>query len=102
MMAAIKGNVDLVEYLLSQPGSTQLIDKADTGGRTTMHHAAMTGHQPSTSLAILKLLIQAGADIHAKDKRGAHPTQKAKTLPAKMRTKYGLQRFATGVFKDEL
>ena len=31
--------------------------------------------------------------------QGAHPTQKAKQLPAKMRTKYGLQRFAAGLPK---
>lgn len=102
MIAATRGNVELVEYLLRQPGATDHVNKADHGGRTTMHHAAMSGHHSSTSLAMLKLLIQVGADIHAKDHQGAHPTQKAKTLPAKMRTKYGLQRFAASVPKDEL
>jgi hypothetical protein len=46
--------------------------------------------------------FRAGGDIHAKDNQGAHPTQKAKTLPAKMRTKYGLQRFAASLPKGEL
>ena len=102
MMAANVGNVELLEYLLKQPGVTKHVDKADHGGRTTMHHAAMSSRHSSSSMEMLKLLIQAGADIHAKDHQGAHPTQKAKTLPAKMRTKYGLQRFAASVSKDEL
>lgn len=102
MIAATTGNVELLEYLLRQPGATEHVDKADHGGRTTMHHAAMSSHHSSTSLTMMKLLIQAGGDIHAKDRQGAHPTQKAKTLPAKMRTKYGLQRFAASVAKDEL
>ena len=102
MVAATKGNVDLVEYLLDHPTAIEHVDKADHGGRTTMHHAATSGHDSTTSLAMLKLLIQAGGNINAKDHQGAHPTQKAKMLPAKMRTQYGLQRFAASVPKDEL
>ena len=103
MVAAGEGNMALLKLLLDQPAADAAhVDQRDQDGRSSMHHAAMASppegnDHAHTNLEMLKLLIAAGGDVHAKDNRGAHPTAKAKRLPAKLRTKYGLQRWVSGI-----
>ena len=70
IMAAFRGNVKLVEYLLAQPKIE--VDKRDIDGQTALLVAAKKGNA-----RIVDLLLEAGADPTLKNERGETPEDKA-------------------------
>jgi ankyrin repeat protein len=63
--AAKRGDVAAVQKLLREGLSP---NQTDAQGRTALHQAAAAGN-----VQLFKMLINAGADIHAKDKQGVTP-----------------------------
>ncbi|XP_023314366.1 ankyrin repeat domain-containing protein 27-like isoform X1 [Trichogramma pretiosum] len=64
-VAALHGQVAVVDYLLNRGAKTSL---ADADGATALHCAAARGHQNT-----LLMLLHAGADPNAQDSRGNTP-----------------------------
>lgn len=62
MAAVVKGNNEIVEFLLKRNADT---DIADENGTTAMHYAVMFRNYEA-----IKLLINANADVKLKDNRG--------------------------------
>ena len=71
-VASFCGCKDVVEYLLSNPTSAALINEVDENGCTPLWLAARTG-----DLAMVKLLIDAGADATIKNSEGLSPEEVA-------------------------
>ena len=65
-IAAQKGQVTVIEYLLNQ-GAADL-NETDVDGRTPLHHAAQNGH-----LAVVKYLLSQSAIIDTTDNQYATP-----------------------------
>jgi hypothetical protein len=67
IVAAFRGNVEIIRYLLSGRPSVNVIP-ADCQGfhghATALHHAVS-----STSLETVKMLVEGGADLHAVDRK---------------------------------
>lgn len=62
---AVSGaNGELVQYIL-EAGAMKDVNKADEAGWTPLHTASSSG-----TLAIVKLLLQQGADVHATNSSG--------------------------------
>ena len=61
-LAASRGNVDLLGYLLEQASLTE-VQRTDNEGRTALHYAVQ-----SKRLKTVDLLLASGGDLHAKDK----------------------------------
>jgi ankyrin repeat protein/mono/diheme cytochrome c family protein len=76
--AARSGNHAMVEQRL--PADKDLINTKDPGGSTPLHHAAGYG-----DLETIKLLIDNGADVNAKNRRGSTPLLWAIDNEAKVR-----------------
>jgi ankyrin repeat protein len=68
-IAAIKGNSELVSYLLEQRAP---IDAQDKEGKTPLRWAAREGHVP-----VAKLLISSGCNLYIQDKQGKTAIQGA-------------------------
>jgi len=71
-VASFCGCKDVVEYLISNPTSAALINEVDVNGCTPLWLAARTG-----DLAMVKLLIDAGADATIKNNEGLSPEEVA-------------------------
>lgn len=52
------------------------VDTIDDGGRTALHHAVMSGQE-----ALVRLLIERGADVNAKDRGGCYPLMRLQDTP---------------------
>ena len=63
MHAAAAGQADTVKYLLKHNADPNMTDNMKW---TPLHHAVSSG-----GLSVAKLLVEAGADIHAKTQNGA-------------------------------
>ena len=63
MHAAAAGQADTVKYLLKHKADPNMTDNMKW---TPLHHAVSSG-----GLSVAKLLVEAGADIHAKTQNGA-------------------------------
>ena len=62
MAAVVKGDIKIIEMLLSKNADTKI---ADVNGTTAMHYAVMFKNYEA-----IKLLIEANADLKIKDNRG--------------------------------
>jgi ankyrin repeat protein len=62
MAAMVKGNIEIIEMLLSRNAVTNI---ADVNGTTAMHYAVLFKNYEA-----IKLLIDANADLEIKDRRG--------------------------------
>jgi len=63
---AIEGNAEMADYIFETvPGSGEQMDLPDAGGDTPLHLAAFHGH-----LAIVRLLVRAGADATRENSGG--------------------------------
>jgi ankyrin repeat protein len=71
-VASFCGCKDVVEYLLSNPTTAALINEVDENGCTPLWLAARTG-----DLAMVKLLIDAGADTTINNNEGLSPEEVA-------------------------
>lgn len=71
-VASFCGCKDVVEYLLSNQTSAELINEVDENGCTPLWLAARTG-----DLAMVELLIDAGADATIKNSEGLSPEEVA-------------------------
>ena len=60
-LAASRGNVGLLEYLLERASSTE-VRRTDNEGRTALHYAVQ-----SKRVETIDLLLASGEDLHAKD-----------------------------------
>ena len=60
-LAASRGNIDLLRYLLERASLTE-VQRVDNEGRTALHYAVQ-----STRSKTIDLLLAGGADLHAKD-----------------------------------
>lgn len=60
-LAASRGNVDLLGYLLERASSTE-VQRTDNEGRMALHYAVQ-----SKRLKTIDLLLASGGDLHAKD-----------------------------------
>uniref|UniRef100_A0A0G4GJZ2 Uncharacterized protein n=1 Tax=Chromera velia CCMP2878 TaxID=1169474 RepID=A0A0G4GJZ2_9ALVE len=67
MLAILKENVGMVEYLLARPGNTTqtVVNIPDSQGRTPLFRAAAGGH-----ILLVELLLRRGADPSLKDASG--------------------------------
>lgn len=67
-LAAAVGHVDLLQWLLAQPGADVDVRTADEAGATPLHVAAEhgVGHP-------VRVLVAHGADVHARDRDGRTP-----------------------------
>jgi ankyrin repeat protein len=111
MAAAKAGQLELLRWLLER--DPQHANAADARGDTPLHHAAVAPPRAATygalsglasfraaqagaerNVEMVKVLLRAGADIHATNGEGHHATAKAHRLPPSMRSKHGLQRLA--------
>ena len=70
-LAADKGNIEAVKKNLADGADVNA--KKDDGSWTSLHSAAMKGHQHIVYLRIVELLITKGADVNAKDEDGHTP-----------------------------
>ena len=67
-LAAEKGHLDILQYLIEKKGA-DLVHLTANGGRNPLHRACHFGH-----LACVKYLLSVGANPEAKDKvRHRHP-----------------------------
>ncbi len=71
--AAAAGDADAVRARLGEEGVD--VARVDELGYTALHHAAQ-----SRSAETAKLLLEAGADLHAKDAQGRTPVEIAKYM----------------------
>ena len=62
MAAIVKGDIEIIEMLLSRNAATNI---ADVNGTTAMHYAVMFKNYEA-----IKLLLEANADLEIKDNRG--------------------------------
>jgi len=62
MAAIVKGDIEIIEMLLSRNAATNI---ADVNGTTAMHYAVMFKNYEA-----IKLLVKANADLEIKDNRG--------------------------------
>jgi ankyrin repeat protein len=85
-VASFCGCKDVVEYLLSNPTTAALINQVDENGCTPLWLAARTG-----DLAMVKLLIDAGADAKIKNNDGLSPAEVAVKFKKEKVEKYFAQ-----------
>jgi len=79
LIAAVRsGNAAAVATLIA--ANHELVKAADPGGSTPLHHASGFG-----TVAMLTLLLDAGADVNAKNRRGSTPLHWAIDDEAKVR-----------------
>ncbi len=79
MIAAVR-NQDLLRLQKLVAANPALVKGQDAGGSTPLHHAAAFGNS-----AIMELLIKAGADVTARNGRGATPLHWAVSEEARTR-----------------
>jgi cytohesin len=65
LYAAVRGQKEIAEFLISKGSDVNVEDDLDEGGRTALMHATLNGH-----VEIVDLLISKGADIDAKSREG--------------------------------
>ena len=64
-LAAQRGNVSIIEYILNTTKVT-MINQRDQEGRSALHYAVENKRAPAT----IALLVSHGADVHARDSEG--------------------------------
>ncbi|KAG8527877.1 uncharacterized protein KY384_006793 [Bacidia gigantensis] len=64
-LAASRGNLEVLSYLVSQ-ASSEDVEKKDVSGRTPLHYAA----ESSRAGEVIDTLMRKGCNIHAKDNAG--------------------------------
>ena len=77
--ASYRGNQDLVQLLLAQPGIK--LDRTNVDGETALMMAAENGHAE-----IVEMLLKAGADVSITDEGGATAISRAQKTLAKQQT----------------
>jgi len=65
-IAAIKNNVDFMEWIVSQPGIN--LNIADRDGNSALHLASQSGFQD-----IIEILLKYGSDLNISNKKGLKP-----------------------------
>ncbi len=71
--AAVRGHVDAVRFLLSQGADPNLPDSLGERPLQFICRSVSYADSDEVAPAIARLLVEAGADIHAKDSAGATP-----------------------------
>ena len=69
--------VEMVAYILQQEGGRNLVNARNSMGSTALHRLIQGGGRPPQRRLKVELLLQHGADIHAKDDRGNTPAHVA-------------------------
>jgi len=65
-IAAIKNNLDFMEWIVTQPGIN--LNMADRDGNTALHLASQSGFQD-----IIEILLRYGSDLNISNKKGLKP-----------------------------
>ena len=69
---AIDGGAEMVKYILQLEGGVNLVNTRTRDGSTPLHCVFAKGDRDQARLRV-ELLVQHGADIHARDNRGETP-----------------------------
>ena len=77
---AISGGIEMVMYLLQLEGGKDLINVGSDDGQTPLHFAVRDYDSSSKRRGIIELLLQYGADVHAKAQDGSTPAHIAARL----------------------
>jgi ankyrin repeat protein len=71
ILASFKAQVDKLQCLIAHEANVN--QPAGDDGRTALHVAAGWGYKGNGSLAVIRLLLENGADLNARDKRRQTP-----------------------------
>jgi len=99
LMGAARGaNLDVIRFLLSHGGQAALADKR---GYTALHWAvAQPAHDPSSQVACLRALLDAGADPNARNEDGLTPLMNAAWFDCRDSVRELLRRGADPLLRD--
>uniref|UniRef100_A0A1I7ZFJ0 ANK_REP_REGION domain-containing protein n=1 Tax=Steinernema glaseri TaxID=37863 RepID=A0A1I7ZFJ0_9BILA len=73
MIAAAAGRTEVVRYLMTNP--IVCINSLNGNGQCSLHYAASKGHE-----SIVKMLLEAQAEVNVRDRFGATPLHRAAAL----------------------
>ena len=71
-IATLSG-IEVTKYILQQEGGTNLVNAGDNTRSTPLHNSKYSSATSQEKRLMVQLLLQHGADIHAKDARGDTP-----------------------------
>ena len=78
--AAIRGGVEMITYLLEQAGGETLVNAKDSLQHTPLHWVSDSFYVEDKRKVITELLLQHGADIHARGYWGDTPAHRVARL----------------------